>query len=268
MVLALSTFACDPSNPPPTTSSTATTPSTAQQDTTPPQVTSLQPSGTIKTTNATASVSFTDSGTGIDSATANVYLDNVPIATCARTATSISCTTQGLAEGAHNITASVKDTAGNLGKTNGAFTVDSIAPAISSITPSGEITANSITAVATYGDAGSGINTKTVVVSLDGVPINGCTVGPATASCPSNGIAYGQHNLSVSVADLAGNAGTGSAAFSIPAPPPPPPPPPPPDPQGPTARCADGTLSYSQHRRGTCSRHGGVSEWLRNDIPS
>ncbi|TMA11064.1 MAG: DUF3761 domain-containing protein [Betaproteobacteria bacterium] len=30
----------------------------------------------------------------------------------------------------------------------------------------------------------------------------------------------------------------------------------------PTARCKDGSMSYSQHRSGTCSRHGGVAEWL------
>ena len=30
----------------------------------------------------------------------------------------------------------------------------------------------------------------------------------------------------------------------------------------PTARCKDGTMSYSQHRSGTCSSHGGVAEWL------
>ncbi|MDQ3712210.1 MAG: thermonuclease family protein [Acidobacteriota bacterium] len=29
-----------------------------------------------------------------------------------------------------------------------------------------------------------------------------------------------------------------------------------------TAICADGTLSYSANRRGTCSHHGGVSQWL------
>lgn len=29
-----------------------------------------------------------------------------------------------------------------------------------------------------------------------------------------------------------------------------------------TAICADGTYSYSQSRRGTCSHHGGVSSWL------
>lgn len=33
-------------------------------------------------------------------------------------------------------------------------------------------------------------------------------------------------------------------------------------PAGATARCADGTYSYSQHRQGTCSHHGGVAQWL------
>lgn len=33
-------------------------------------------------------------------------------------------------------------------------------------------------------------------------------------------------------------------------------------PAGASARCRDGTYSFSQNRRGTCSHHGGVSEWL------
>lgn len=32
-------------------------------------------------------------------------------------------------------------------------------------------------------------------------------------------------------------------------------------PSGATAQCSDGTYSYSQSRRGTCSHHGGVSVW-------
>lgn len=32
-------------------------------------------------------------------------------------------------------------------------------------------------------------------------------------------------------------------------------------PVGATARCRDGSYSFSQHRRGTCSYHGGVAEW-------
>jgi endonuclease YncB( thermonuclease family) len=31
----------------------------------------------------------------------------------------------------------------------------------------------------------------------------------------------------------------------------------------PMARCNDGSISYSQQRRGTCSHHGGVAVWLR-----
>ena len=33
-------------------------------------------------------------------------------------------------------------------------------------------------------------------------------------------------------------------------------------PAGATARCVDGTYSFSQSRRGTCSHHGGVAKWL------
>ncbi len=33
-----------------------------------------------------------------------------------------------------------------------------------------------------------------------------------------------------------------------------------------TARCKDGTYSTSKQRRGACSHHGGVAEWLK-DIP-
>jgi Protein of unknown function (DUF3761) len=33
-------------------------------------------------------------------------------------------------------------------------------------------------------------------------------------------------------------------------------------PPGATARCRDGTYSFSQHHQGTCSHHGGVAAWL------
>ncbi len=34
-------------------------------------------------------------------------------------------------------------------------------------------------------------------------------------------------------------------------------------PSGATAQCRDGTYSFSQNRRGTCSHHGGVAKWLK-----
>jgi hypothetical protein len=33
-------------------------------------------------------------------------------------------------------------------------------------------------------------------------------------------------------------------------------------PSGASAKCRDGTYSFSQQRRGTCSHHGGVGDWL------
>ncbi len=33
-------------------------------------------------------------------------------------------------------------------------------------------------------------------------------------------------------------------------------------PAGATARCRDGSWSFSHHRQGTCSHHGGVVGWL------
>ena len=32
-------------------------------------------------------------------------------------------------------------------------------------------------------------------------------------------------------------------------------------PQGASAQCRDGSWSFSQHHRGTCSHHGGVGHW-------
>jgi hypothetical protein len=39
-------------------------------------------------------------------------------------------------------------------------------------------------------------------------------------------------------------------------------------PPGATALCRDGTYSYSQHRSGTCSYHGGVARWLTGSSSS
>src|ERR1700686_4869713 len=33
-------------------------------------------------------------------------------------------------------------------------------------------------------------------------------------------------------------------------------------PKGATAQCNDGSYSFSRHRSGTCSHHGGVRQWL------
>jgi hypothetical protein len=36
------------------------------------------------------------------------------------------------------------------------------------------------------------------------------------------------------------------------------------DPKGATAKCRDGSYSYSEHASGTCSHHGGVARWIHH----
>jgi hypothetical protein len=36
------------------------------------------------------------------------------------------------------------------------------------------------------------------------------------------------------------------------------------DPKGATAKCRDGSFSYSEHASGTCSHHGGVARWIHH----
>lgn len=132
-------------------------------------------------------------------------------------------------------------------------------PIISSIQPGATISTASATASAYYNDTGSGINKATIVFRLDGVPLGGCATTDVGITCPLAGLNQGQHDLNISVTDNAGNVAKSSGSFtvsipgtSVPA--------------GATARCNDGTYSYSKHRRGTCSQHDGVAEWLA-DLP-
>lgn len=69
-------------------------------------------------------------------------------------------------------------------------------------------------------------------------PAPAATPAPASKSCPSGYYLNVDNNCIQSP----------TAAPSAPA--------------GATAKCADGTYSFSAHRSGTCSHHGGVAEWL------
>lgn len=93
--------------------------------------------------------------------------------------------------------------------------VDSVAPTVSNIQPSGTVGTTSPTIGASYSDGSSGINTATVAVYLDGVLRTGCTVGASSVSCPTSGLAQGPHTVTVNVKDFAGNAGSATGAFTV-----------------------------------------------------
>ena len=180
-----------------------------------PAVTNVQPGGWLAGTSTTVSAYFSDTGSGINSASANVYLDSAVLSGCTATATSVSCPVSLLAQGSHSVSVNVKDNAGNIGTGTNTFSVDTVAPSVTGILPSGTISSASATVYAYFSDATSGVNTATVAVKVDTTTLTGCTVGAGTVSCPVTGLTQGAHTITVTANDNAGNVGTGTGSFTV-----------------------------------------------------
>ena len=131
------------------------------------------------------------------------------------TASLVSCPTSGLAEGVHSWTYNLADNAGNLYSRTRSFTVDLTGPSVTSVTPSGNINVTDADVAVYYTDAASGVNAASVSVYMDGNPITCAAATAQYASCPQSGLLEGAHTVSVSLADNAGNTGTGAGSFFV-----------------------------------------------------
>ncbi|MBI5869437.1 MAG: right-handed parallel beta-helix repeat-containing protein [Actinobacteria bacterium] len=186
-------------------------------DKTAPVVSAVLPSGTVSTSSLTVSANYSDSGSGVSLASVNVYLDGALLAGCTKSPIGVSCPVSSLATGTHTIGGSVADIAGNSSPITGSFIfVDSTAPVVSGILPSGTINVSSTTVSANYSDgSGSGVDTATVAVYLDSARLSGCTVTSVGTSCPVSGLANGNHAIMVRASDQAGNQGSGAGSFTV-----------------------------------------------------
>ncbi|MBI5870380.1 MAG: hypothetical protein HZB44_05390 [Actinobacteria bacterium] len=190
----------------------------AQIDTGAPVITNILPSGTITTGDpATVQADLSDSISGIDVATGSVSVDGTELTGCVVNSSLVSCDTSsaGFAEGAHSISVTAYDNAGNPNTATGSFSVDSIAPSVTGIQPGGTINTTSTTISADYSDSGSGIDSATATVYLDSVLVTGCTADAVSVSCPVTGLSVGAHSITVYVSDNAGNTGSGSGSFTM-----------------------------------------------------
>ncbi len=180
-----------------------------------PVVTYTGPAGLRAPGGATVTATATDSGltSGIDPAGASLSIDGGAATPCSITAGAVSCPASGLGDGSHGAVVTVSDLAGNAGTGAGTIDVDGTPPAITNLTPAGSIFEATATIGADYADSGAGIDTATVNVYLDGAPVSGCSVSAASVSCPVSGLGIGVHAVSVSAADLFGNAATVAGAF-------------------------------------------------------
>ena len=93
--------------------------------------------------------------------------------------------------------------------------VDTTPPTVENVLPTGTVTSASVGISADYSDSGSGIDTGSVVVTLDGTELPGCSVGATSVNCPISGLGTGAHVIGGSVSDLAGNPSVISGSFTM-----------------------------------------------------
>lgn len=194
----------------------ATPYSWAVDTTPPPAATVTGPAAYTTATSATFGVSDTD-----PSATFTCALDGAAAATCADGVSYAG----PLANGAHTLTVTAVDGAGNGTATAYHWTVDSVPPTVSISVPSTDVAG---TAVATFGESVRGVSATSFAILLSGAaraatvtckdasnavvscstgPVKVATLRPAAALVPGEQyVATANPGNAATIADLAGNA--------------------------------------------------------------
>ena len=132
-----------------------------------------------------------------------------------------SYTTAALSNGAHSLTATATDAAGNTGvaSTALAVTVDTtapVAPSIASFSPDSGVVGDGITNVNTLTLTGTAEANSTVKV-YDGATLLGSATanGSGAWSYTTAALSNGAHSLTATATDAAGNTGAASTALSV-----------------------------------------------------
>jgi hypothetical protein len=94
--------------------------------------------------------------------------------------------------------------------------VDMAVPIVYDIQPTGTLAGDSATVSAYFADPdpSSGIDASSASVTVSGGTVSDCLPTEAGISCNVTGLVPGQHTVSISVSDNAGNAGTGIGSFT------------------------------------------------------
>ncbi|MBX7186278.1 MAG: Ig-like domain repeat protein, partial [Vicinamibacteria bacterium] len=164
-------------------------------------------------------LTFADGGTlpsGVDPATLSVSIDGVDVTSAFSVSGGVATGTapQPLANGSHRIDASISDRVGNQGAAFALFTIDTVAPVLTPISPAqGQMFGTaSVPVLVQYADDHA-LNVASFTATLDGAPF-GLTVDADSASGTAVDLADGPHTLALSIADQAGNVKTSTVSFT------------------------------------------------------
>ncbi|MFB6193718.1 MAG: Ig-like domain-containing protein, partial [Halobaculum sp.] len=201
-------------------------------DETPPTVESVSVRPTVpsdgtyayETERVTATVTYTDTLSGVDPSQVVVRFDGTPVdrlesVTANVTAGNATITATGLVgSGNHTITVVVEDTAGNRVVERQTFTVrrDRTPPTLTTGLSNGTVVdAGNRTVRIGYTERVSGLDRKNVTAELRGGRVGSVTVTDSAVLVTVNATAGERYTLSVRVADRAGNVRTLSRTFRV-----------------------------------------------------
>jgi hypothetical protein len=179
-----------------------------------PTITDVKPSGTINEDRPVLSASYEDSGTGIDVKSVKLSLDG-KIVPATVTDSQVSYASSALSTGvSHTVSVSVADMAGNVATESRTFQLETAAPRISGMAPTGTEQSVDVAIKADYSDTGSGIEQRTALMKVDGETVS-ATATAASISYLATGLRKGTHTVSVEVSDKFGNSAIQTWTFKV-----------------------------------------------------
>ena len=203
----------------------------------------------------------TFSGAAEQDSTVRILVDGEENGSGPATAGNYSVTTSELAVGAHTITATATDAAGNTSPASEPLTIEVLAPPPPDTDPPAAPSAPDLDAASDTGDSDSDDLTEDTTPTFTGTAEDGSTVriladgeengsGPATGgnySITTSELAVGAHTITATATDAAGNTSTASDSLTIGIlnPPPPPDTDPPAPPSTPDLEAASDTGASS-----------------------
>ena len=209
-------------------------------DLTPPVVSGATPAdGTyIRNARPLISASYLDTLSGVNVASVVLTVDGVA------SGAGLSARTDGVsftpasdqAQGAHQVVLQVADNAGNLQTATWNYSVDTIPPVISNLSPTGggaglSTRTNNPRPVfsGTFSDSGSGVDPASIQIQLDGTDVTaqiqlaGTEAHTTFTFQPADNLTEATHTLIVQIADFAGNSTSAQTLVTIDLTPPAPP---------------------------------------------
>jgi PKD repeat protein len=199
----------------------ASTSLTVRVDKTAPTIAIPSPANgsSSNTTSVPIQITFGDGLSGLDLISFSAAIDGIDSTKSFIVNPGGASYQASLAPGTHSVVANIRDIAGNSSQAVSQFTVTSgdTTPPVLVTNPADGAVVGSTSPVITisYSDAGSGVDTTTFAVTIDGINyLPQFTVGPSSATSQPT-LSGGQHVIAATIKDKVGNTGQITSQFTI-----------------------------------------------------